>query len=198
MGISWSERGAIFDEALAALQHVWSVDSPNFQGNYFNFSGINSFPQPVQQPHPPLWVGGGSRRSIRRAAEFGDAWHPTRPSLQLLEEGIPRLRRLAERAGRNPDAIQVAARHPMKIMDRTPEPTAATVPSAGAPAVWSLVDNEERVAEAVHQFQEAGVNHLVMDTFYSIPELHQETVDSVLATMERFARSVLPQFASDS
>ena len=198
MGVPWSERGAIFDEALSVFKHVWTEDSPNFQGSYFNFSGINSFPQPVQQPHPPLWVGGGSRRSIRRAAEFGDAWHPTRPSFQLLEEGIPRLRRLAERAGRDAQSIQIAARHPMKIMERTPEPTTAATPSVGAPAVWSLVDTVERVAEAVHRFQEAGVSHLVMDTFYSIPELHQETVDSVLTTMERFARSIIPQFANNS
>ncbi len=197
MGVPWNERGAIFDEALSVLKHVWTVDSPNFQGSYFNFSGINSFPQPMQQPHPPLWVGGGSRRSIRRAAEFGDAWHPTRPSFQLLEEGIPRLRRLAERAGRDPDSIQIAARHPMKIMERTPAPTTATAPSVGAPAVWPLVDTAERVAETVNRFQEAGVSHLVMDTFYSIPELHQETVDSVLVTMERFAQNVISQFDRD-
>ena len=39
-----------------------------------------------------------------------------------------------------------------------------------------------------------GVGYLVMDTFYSIPELHDETVDSVLSTLERFAREVMSQF----
>ena len=68
--------------------------------------------------------------------------------------------------------------------------------TAGAPGSWPLVDTLDRVIEAVHRFQEAGVSHLVMDTFYSIPELDQETVDSILPTMELFARSVIPQFAT--
>lgn len=190
LGVSWNERGAITDEALKVLKHVWTADAPEFQGNYFEFSGINSFPQPLQQPYPPIWIGGGSRRALRRAAEFGDAWHPTRPSFKLLEEGVPRLQELAARAGREPGSIQVAARHPMKILDRAPEPAPAESTNA-----WPLFGVEEQVKEAVQRFQEAGVNHLVMDTFYSIPELHEETVDSVLHTMERFARVVLPLFA---
>ncbi len=127
---------------------------------------------------------------MRRAAEFGDAWHPTRPSFQLLEEGVPRVRDLAARSGREPGAIQITARHPMKIVERTPGPA-----PAGSPSAWPLFDTVEQVKEAVHRFQEAGVDHLVMDTFYSIPELHQETVETVLHTMERFARGVLPLFA---
>ena len=189
LGVPWSERGARTDEAVRVLKHLWTVDRPNFQGRYFNFSGINSFPQPVQT-HPPIWIGGGSRRAIRRAAELGDAWHPTRPSFQALEQGVPRLRELAARAGREPSQIQVAARHPMKILQQTPTPR-------GTADNWPLVDTAERVAEAANRFQDAGVNHLVMDTFYSIPELHQENVDSVLATMERFARHVMPQFTTN-
>ena len=197
MGVPWSERGAITDEALQVLKHVWTVERPNFQGRYFKFSEINSFPQPVQKPHLPIWIGGGSRRSIRRAAEYGDAWHPTRPSIEKLKEGVTLLQELAAQAGRDSKGIQVTARHPMKIVERTPGRMEATVPSAGAPDVWPLVDTPERTIDSVGRFQEVGVSHLVMDTFYSIPELHQETVDSVLATMERFARSVLPQFPGD-
>ena len=197
MNVSWEERGSIADEALEVLRHVWSVDRPDFQGRYFNFSEINSFPQPVQQPHPPIWIGGGSRRALRRAAEFGDAWHPTRPSFQLLEEGVPRLRELAARAGREPEDIRIAARHPMKILDKSLLAMQATMSSVGTPGTWPLFDTVERVAEGVQHFREAGVDHLVMDTFYSIPELHQETVDSVLVTMERFARYVISQFDRD-
>ena len=195
MGAAWQERGAVADEALRVLKHVWTEDRPDFQGRFFNFSGINSYPQPVQKPHPPIWIGGGSHRSIRRAAQFGDVWHPTRPSFQLLEEGIPRLREQAARNGRDPNSIQIAARHPMKIVERTP--AQATTDSAGAPGAWPLVDTVEGVMEGVNRFQEAGVSHLVMDTFYSVTELHQETVDSVLATMDRFASTIIPQFRNN-
>ena len=182
LGAPWEERGSVADEVIQVLQHVWTTDQPNFEGKHFNFSGINSFPQPVQRPHPPFWIGGGSRRSIRRAAEYGDAWHPSRPSFELLEEGAPRLHRLAERAGRDPSKILIAARHPMKILD------------GAAHSDWPLVGTESSVIEGINRFASAGVTHLVMDTFYSIPELHEETVDTVLATMERFARKNIPQY----
>ena len=194
LGASWDERGPITDESIQVLKHVWTVDQPNFQGRYFQFSAINSYPTPVQRPHPPIWIGGGSRRAIRRAAEYGDAWHPSRPSFEHLAESLPRLRRLAERAGRDPGGIEVAVRHPLKLVDRAPGPMQASVGQVGAPDVWPLVDTPERVIEGVGRFQELGVSHLVMDTFYSIPELDNETVDSVLSTMEGFARHVIPQF----
>ena len=85
-------------------------------------------------------------------------------------------------------------RHPMKITAGAVGPMQATTPAAGMPEVWPLMDNVERVIDGVARFQELGVDHLVMDTFYSIPGLHEETVDSVLATVERFAREVMPQF----
>ena len=182
LGAPWEERGSVADEVIQVLQHVWTADQPNFEGKHFHFSGINSFPQPVQRPHPPFWIGGGSRRSIRRAAEYGDAWHPSRPSFELLEEGAPRLHRLAERAGRDPSKILIAARHPMKILD------------GAAHSDWPLVGLESSVIKGINRFASAGVTHLVMDTFYSIPELHEETVDTVLATMERFARKNIPQY----
>ena len=182
MGAPWEDRGAVADEVIQVLQHVWTADRPNFEGKYFNFSGINSYPQPVQSPHPPFWVGGGSRRSIRRAAEYGDAWHSTRPSFQLLEEGTPRLHRLAERSGRDPSKIQITARHPMKILDGTSKTD------------WPLFGSESSIIEGISRFADHGVTHLVMDTFYSIPELHDESVDTVLTTMERFAQQIIPQF----
>ncbi len=110
---------------------------------------------------------------------------------------MPRLRELAARAGREPEDIQISARHPMKTLDKSPGTIQATMSSVGTPDTWPLFDTVERVAEGVQHFREAGVGHLVMDTFYSIPELHQETVDSVLVTMERFAQNVISQFDRD-
>ena len=194
LGANWEERGAVADEAIEVLKHAWTEERPDFRGRFKTFSDVNSYPPPVQKPHPPIWVGGGSARSIRRAAEHGVAWHPSRPSFEHLSTGIPRLRELTARAGRDPASIEVAVRHPMKITDRPPGRMQATTPSVGTPEIWPLVDTPGKVAEGVGRFQEMGVEYLVMDTFYSIPELHDETVDSVLTTVERFAREVMSQF----
>ena len=198
LNASWEDRGAITDEAIQALRHAWTVDPVNFEGKFFDFSGVQSYPPTYQKPHPPIWVGGGSRRSLRRAAELGDAWGPTRPSFRLLEESIPRLREMAERAGRDPNSIKLAARHPMKVLDETPTGyLEATMPSHGMPETWPLVDTAPRIVESVGRFQDLGVHHLVMDTFYSLPNLHDENIDTLVATMEKFARDVIPQFPEE-
>ena len=180
----WEDRGDYTDEALGVFKELWTSESSSFQGKYFNFSEVQCYPKPVQKPHPPLWVGGNSPRSLRRAAELGDVWHPTRPTVDMLGEMVPRLRRMAERAGRNPDEIGIAARQPMKIV----------ASESQAPKGWPLFGTSDSVAEGVERFEGAGVGHFVLDTFYSIPELHGETVESMLETMERFASTVMPRF----
>ena len=98
----WEDRGDYSDEAIRIFKELWTSDAPHFNGRYYQFADIQCYPRPVQRPHPPLWVGGNSLRALRRAAELGDVWHPTRPSLEMLASLGPRLRRMAERAGRDP------------------------------------------------------------------------------------------------
>ena len=72
----FSERGAVTNEYLKAFIELWTNDNPQFEGRYVNFSDITFLPKPVQKPYPPIWIGGGSRPAIRRAAQIGDCWHP--------------------------------------------------------------------------------------------------------------------------
>ena len=132
------DRGAITDEAIQALRHAWTVDPVNFEGKFFDFSGVS-------HNHPPtrsLIRPSGSPPSASapaRAAELGDAWGPTRPSFELLERSIPRLRELAERPDATPTASSWRARHPMKVMDETPgHRIEVTMPSHGSPETWPL------------------------------------------------------------
>src|SRR6266852_4483578 len=76
LGVPFAERGAMTDEYLAAMQELWTKREPSFAGKYTQFSGLVFEPKPVQKPHPPIWVGGHSKAALRRAAQFGAAWHP--------------------------------------------------------------------------------------------------------------------------
>lgn len=181
----WEERGDYTDEALRIFQELWTNPTPQFHGKYYQFRDIQCQPRPIQQPHPPLWVGGNSRRAVRRAAEFGNVWHPSRADAATITSMLPRLHSLAERAGRDPQKIGVAVRQPMKIVTQA----AQSLPD------WPFVGTAQEVIDAVGRFHAAGVSHCVLDTFYSIPELSGETVDSMLDTMERFATTVMPHVA---
>ncbi len=113
----FAERGAVTDEYIDAFRVLWTEAQPRFAGRYTKFDGIVLEPKPIQRPHPPLWIGGESGPSLRRAARVGDAWYPigsnnkhlldTRPR---LEAGIARLHKAAAEAGRDPRSIGIAFR----------------------------------------------------------------------------------------
>ena len=65
---------------------------------------------------------------------------------------------------------------------------------AEAPGGWPLFATAPKVIDAVGRFKEAGVDHFVLDTFYNLPELHGETVDTMLETVERFSSALMPHF----
>ncbi len=76
LGADFEARNETADEVLLAMKRAWTEDDVHFKGRTFEARGNTMRPRPVQQPHPPLWVGGNSRRAIRRAIEHGDGWIP--------------------------------------------------------------------------------------------------------------------------
>ncbi len=75
-GVDPTTRGKRMDEQLAALTAIWSQDEAEFHGTQIDFDPIFSWPKPVQQPHPPIYLGGESPAALRRLATYGDAWLP--------------------------------------------------------------------------------------------------------------------------
>lgn len=76
LGVDYSRRNEIFDESLDVLKRVWRGETVAMQGAGFRAPGNRAQPLPVQQPHPPIWIGGNSKRAIRRAVEHADGWMP--------------------------------------------------------------------------------------------------------------------------
>lgn len=74
LGVDYSERGALMDEAIETIRLAWSGGAVDAKGRHFNAAGIE--PRPVPSPPPPIWVGGGSDRALERAARHGDGWVP--------------------------------------------------------------------------------------------------------------------------
>ncbi len=77
LGVPHSERGARANECLRVWKACWEPDPVTFHGRFCSFDHMHVSPKPVQQPHPPIWVGGSSRASLRRAAQFAEVWQPT-------------------------------------------------------------------------------------------------------------------------
>ena len=117
VGPPFAARGQVTDEYLSAFRNLWAQEVPRFVKNWVKYDRIFFEPKPVQKPHPPIWVGGESGPSLRRAARFGDAWYPIGSnnkhlldSLPRYRAGIDRLRRRIAEAGREPTSVALTYR----------------------------------------------------------------------------------------
>lgn len=85
LGVDYAARNELFDEALVAMKQVWTGESVDVVGRGFEAHGHHALPRPAQRPHPPIWIGGNSRRAIRRAVDHGDGWMPIPNPAKLAE-----------------------------------------------------------------------------------------------------------------
>ena len=107
-------RGRLMDERIRAIIELWTKDTAEFHGDFVKFDPVFCWPKPVQQPHPPIYVGGGSERTFARVAEYGAAWMPSgvRPS-QLG----PQIERMRQIAGDRPPVVVYGGPHDRKSLE---------------------------------------------------------------------------------
>jgi alkanesulfonate monooxygenase SsuD/methylene tetrahydromethanopterin reductase-like flavin-dependent oxidoreductase (luciferase family) len=162
---------------------LWTEEAPHFEGNWIDYDGITFEPKPVQKPHPPIWVGGESGPSLRRAARFGDAWYPIGSnSKHLLDTlpryraGIARLRQLTAEAGREPASVALTYRV-KRYGDAVPAKA-----SDGERQLFSGTNSD--IITDLQALRDLGVNAIDIDFERSNPE------ESV-AEMRRFKEQVI-------
>lgn len=89
IGAPFDDRGPRGDDALRALRASLSVPEPAYHGEFYSFGGMVVDPCAVQE-HVPIWIGGRTLRSLRRAATLADGWAPFNVSLQQVRDWLGR------------------------------------------------------------------------------------------------------------
>ena len=109
MGGNFAHRWTQTREAIEAMKALWANEAAEYHGRYYDFPLVRSFPRPVQQPHPPIFLGGSAQQVFKRTVEYGNGWMPTRSTPELIKQGRAVLNELAVEAGRDPESIEVMA-----------------------------------------------------------------------------------------
>ena len=102
-GVDPDRRRTIGREKALAIRELWTRAEASFHGAYVDFSESWQWPKPVQEPHPPIWVGGGAS-VLRHVVEWGDGWMPIHGVMPVAEL-TRRLRTMAAEAGRDPGGL---------------------------------------------------------------------------------------------
>jgi probable F420-dependent oxidoreductase len=114
-GTDPKKRFSILRERVEACKAMWTEEEASYRGRYVDFDRIASFPKPLQDPHPPVLVGGNGPTVLERVLAFGDGWFPNRipPDDQMIER-VEELQRLGDEAGRGqiPVTLQIPPRDP--------------------------------------------------------------------------------------
>jgi len=105
---STRERFDLLEDALEIVTRLFTGDVVSYDGRVVSLRDAQLRPLPVQQPRPPIWIGGsGPRRTLPLVARYADAWHAW-GSPNSLREANQRLDELATEAGRDPSSIMRA------------------------------------------------------------------------------------------
>ncbi len=183
LGASFADRNDRMDESIAAMRAAWTGSSTTFEGSGYRAAGNTMLPKPSQHPHPPLWIGGNSRRAIRRAVELADGWCP-----------FPNSARLAARTRTAPmetpedlaASLDYARGHAASI-GRSAPLTVCFIPEGLSMGGGGAVD-EGRVIASIRQLEAIGVHWVSV-------ALPGETVETQLTAIGRFGSEVLAEVA---
>ncbi|MFN8035536.1 MAG: LLM class F420-dependent oxidoreductase [Acidimicrobiia bacterium] len=105
-GVDFSRRRDVAREHVLAMQALWHDDVAEFHGEFVDFSPSWSWPKPVQRPHPPIYVGGGTGPKLLGAvAEYADGWMPIGGA--GVRAALDDLRRACDAVGRDPATVGI-------------------------------------------------------------------------------------------
>jgi probable F420-dependent oxidoreductase len=164
---SFDDRGPRYEDALRALRAALGSRQPEYAGTHYEFRGFLVDPCAVQA-HVPIWIGGRSARSLRRALQLADGWDPFGLDAAQLEEVLRRARDWPQWSER-PDPFEI-------------------VLSPEKPLVLDDSAQINEATEIVSQFRALGATMLNL-------RFRHRSLAHYLELLERFATEIAPHFA---
>ncbi|HEV3450099.1 MAG TPA: TIGR03619 family F420-dependent LLM class oxidoreductase [Acidimicrobiia bacterium] len=153
----FADRGRRGDDAIRALRAAFGVPEPRYAGSHYTFADFVVDPCGVQ-PRVPIWVGGRTARSLRRAVELGDAWAP----FALEPDAVAGLLQAA--------AATPAWRERDEALDVVLQPTRPLDP----------LDDPGPTADAVEAHRRAGATSLAVRVRHRSPAHYLEQLEALL------------------
>lgn len=155
------ERIRRLGEACELTKRLWTQHLTDFDGRYYQLSQARCEPKPIQQPYPPIVIGGGGEQlTLRVAAQYADIWNFTGLDVALFQHKVRVLHEHCAAVGRDPDEIALSVQ------------------------VRVDYDDLAATAAATQRFVDAGATHLVLNLTFPYPEgIVARLADEVVGTV---------------
>lgn len=179
-GVGMERRGARAEEYLHCLDEIFT-GTVEFDGEFYRVPRSQVLPRPVQQPRPPVLLGGTAAVALKRAGRLADGWiSSSRADLTAMGDSIRTVRAAAEEAGRDPAAVEIVVRGVLKLGpalagDRRP-----------------LTGSAEQIREDLDLLDRTGVDEVFIDLNFD-ETIGSPDADAALSVAR--AHEVLDTFA---
>jgi probable F420-dependent oxidoreductase len=180
LGAPFDDRNDRTDDAIEAMKAAWTGETVQRQGPGYDVRGNTMLPRPLQRPRPPIWIGGNTKRAIRRAVEHADGWSPfpIRAGARTRTAAITGLEELAARlAFARSHAESVGRRDPLDVI---------FIPSGMGMGDGGV--DHETVVVSCERMASIGVT-------WAVVGFAGETRAAEIAAMEDFGAKALPVIA---
>lgn len=201
--ISMDEADARFEECLEVMLKAWTSDTPwSHQGTYWQYNEVVVEPPSTQKPHPQIWMGAGSPRSVKQVAQLGfNMLLGQFDSFEMIAEEVALFKSEVESLGRVFDPMSVAVARSVNLVDSTAEYDQAlesrmaarrrtqnlalrpdfqdTRDSAEAGTIYGSPD---QVSEKIQALHDIGIEYVLLNA------------PAGISTLRRFAEDVMPGF----
>jgi probable F420-dependent oxidoreductase len=175
----YADRGNATDEYMEIFKILWSSSAPEFEGTHYSFKDIGFEPKPVQKSIP-IWVGGHTKRAIRRTVKYGDAWHPTRQTPEYVSTMMNYMKDYCGEIERNSAEITISLKRTLHFTD------IGIDLSDRAQSDAALISTTDKVVSDVKKCVELGIHQLTFD-------FQTNDVGNCMKIMEHFAEKVVPK-----
>jgi F420-dependent oxidoreductase-like protein len=187
------ERLRMLREACQVIHAMWRDDYATYEGKRYQINGAINEPKGVQQPHIPLWIGGGGEQvTLKLVAQYGDACNVGAGDPETCRHKLDVLRRHCDTVGRDYDEIIKSTSLDLLLVEDGADRDAAIEANRQG---WTferfgnqfLVGGVDDAAERIERLLEAGIEYVIV----YLPRVAYDHT-----SLQRLAREVLPRFAS--
>jgi alkanesulfonate monooxygenase SsuD/methylene tetrahydromethanopterin reductase-like flavin-dependent oxidoreductase (luciferase family) len=181
-GISYKDRGNRADEYLQVLKKIWTDDVVEFKGQFYKIPSSKIGPKPVQEPHPPVLLGGFTPRTFSRIVNYANGWIGVAGfgPLKQLEQAINGLKESARKADKEPSKVSIYMVSYPNILE--------SAPSSSNQNRMPMTGTIEEIGSDIEHIKAMGTDHIIFGHLFS--SLGHDMKEMVEVTMQlaRYAK----------
>ena len=180
-GVPYKDKGTRADEFLQVLKKIWTDEIVEFKGKFYNIPASKIGPKPLQEPHPPILLGGFSQKTFTRIVNYANGWIGIAGfgPLEQLEQMINGLKESTRKLDKDPSNIGIYIGSYPNVLESPVSSNETRSPMTGT---------IEQIGSDIEQIKAMGTNHIFFGYMFSSISKDMKKMIEVTKHLARFAK----------